>query len=254
MLDRVEGRIEFRDVSFTYPDGTQALTKVSFVIEPGQSLALVGPSGSGKSTIADLLLRFYEPTSGQILLDGVDLCELRRNWLRGLMGVVPQNTFLFAGTIADNIRMGNPHATSAEIADAAHAAHVDVFVDEMPARYDSSVGESGVGLSGGERQRVAIARAIVRKPQILLLDEATSALDAVSEKHVQQALEEIMPGRTTLMIAHRLTTAARANRILMLRGGQVIEFGSHRELMDRDGAYAAMYRAFNSGLIEGDIG
>lgn len=253
-LDRVEGRIEFRDVSFTYPDGTQALSNVSFVIEPGQSLALVGPSGSGKSTIADLLLRFYEPTSGQILLDGVDLRELRRNWLRGLMGVVPQNTFLFAGTIADNIRMGNPSATDGEIAEAAHAAHVDVFVNDMPARFDSSVGESGVGLSGGERQRVAIARAIIRKPQILLLDEATSALDAVSEKHVQQALEEIMPGRTTLMIAHRLTTAARANRILMLRGGQVVEFGSHRELMDRDGAYAAMYRAFNSGLIEGDIG
>lgn len=254
ILPDVAGRIEFRDVSFTYPDGTQALDKVSFSIDPGQALALVGPSGSGKSTIADLLLRFYEPTSGQILLDGVDIKELRASWLRSLMGVVPQNTFLFAGTIADNIRMGSPAATDQDIANAAQAAHVDVFVNELPERFETKLGESGVGLSGGERQRVAIARAIVRKPRILLLDEATSALDAVSEKHVQQALEEIMPGRTTLMIAHRLTTAARADRILMMRGGKVIEYGSHRDLVERDGAYAAMYRAFNSGLIEGEVG
>lgn len=253
-LDQVQGRIEFREVSFAYPDGTPALDHVSFVIEPGQSLALVGPSGAGKSTIADLLLRFYEPSSGQILLDGVDVRELKASWLRGLMGVVPQQTFLFAGTIADNIRLGTPEADDRAIADAAHAAHVDVFVNELPERYGATIGESGVGLSGGERQRVAIARAIVRKPKILLLDEATSALDAVSEKHVQEALEEIMPGRTTLMIAHRLTTAARADKILMLRGGKVLEHGSHRELMERDGAYAAMYRAFNSGLLEGDLG
>lgn len=253
-LDQVRGRIEFRNVSFTYPDGTRALSNVSFEIEPGQSLALVGPSGSGKSTIADLLLRFYEPTEGQILLDGVDIRELRAGWLRSLMGVVPQNTFLFAGTISENIRMGNPSASDAELTEAAHAAHVDVFVKDLPERYETSLGEAGVGLSGGERQRVAIARAIIRKPRILLLDEATSALDAVSEKHVQEALEEIMPGRTTLMIAHRLTTAARADRILMLRSGQVIEYGNHRELMDRDGAYATMYNAFNSGLIEGDVG
>lgn len=253
-LDQVTGRIEFRNVSFAYPDGTQALSGVSFEIEPGQSLALVGPSGSGKSTIADLLLRFYEPTEGQILLDGVDIRELRAGWLRSLMGVVPQNTFLFAGTISENIRMGNPAAGEEELTEAAHAAHVDVFVNDLPERYETSLGEAGVGLSGGERQRVAIARAIIRKPRILLLDEATSALDAVSEKHVQEALEEIMPGRTTLMIAHRLTTAARADRILMLRSGQVIEYGSHRELMDRDGAYATMYNAFNSGLIEGEVG
>lgn len=253
-LDQVAGRIEFRNVSFTYPDGTQALSGVSFEIEPGQSLALVGPSGSGKSTIADLLLRFYEPTEGQILLDGVDIRELRAGWLRSLMGVVPQNTFLFAGTITENIRMGNPSASDAELTEAAHAAHVDVFVNDLPDRYETLLGEAGVGLSGGERQRVAIARAIIRKPRILLLDEATSALDAVSEKHVQEALEEIMPGRTTLMIAHRLTTAARADRILVLRSGQVIEYGSHRELTDRDGAYATMYNAFNSGLIEGEVG
>lgn len=248
-LASVQGRIEFREVSFTYPDGTQALNNVSFVIEPGQSLALVGPSGSGKSTIADLLLRFYEPTEGQILLDGVDVRELKASWLRGLMGVVPQQTFLFAGTISENIRLGAPEATDQEVMAAAHAAHVDVIVEQLPDRYEATVGESGVGLSGGERQRVAIARAIVRKPTILLLDEATSALDAVSEKHVQEALEEIMPGRTTLLIAHRLTTAARADQILMLGRGKVIEQGSHAGLMAQDGAYAAMYRAFNSGLI-----
>lgn len=253
-LDPVRGRIEFQNVGFVYPDGTQALDRVSFVIEPGQSLALVGPSGSGKSTIADLLLRFYEPSEGQILLDGTNLNELRASWLRSLIGVVPQSTFLFAGTIADNIRMGKFTATDAEIAEAGQAAHVDVFINDLAEGYDVTVGEGGVGLSGGERQRVAIARAIVRKPMILLLDEATSALDAVSEEHVQQALEEIMPGRTTLMIAHRLTTAARADQILMMRNGQIIEAGSHRELMDRNGAYAAMYRAFNSGLLDGEVG
>ncbi len=249
VLPEVKGQIEFRNVSFVYPDGTPALNDVSFTIEPGHSLALVGPSGAGKSTIADLLLRFYEPTAGQILLDGVDIRELRASWLRSLIGVVPQQTFLFKGSISDNIRLGRTDASAAEIEEAAHAAHADVFVDQYPARYDTEIGEFGVGLSGGERQRVAIARAIIRKPAILLLDEATSALDAVSEKHVQEALDEIMRERTTLFIAHRLTTAARADCILMLRRGQVLEYGSHRELMDKQGAYATMYNAFNSGLL-----
>lgn len=252
VLDQVAGRVEFRNVSFTYPDGTVALQDVSFVIEPGASLALVGPSGAGKSTIADLLLRFYEPTSGEILLDGVAIQELDPNWLRLQIGVVPQLTFLFAGSIRDNITLGNPEATDEEIVAAAQAAHADVFVDPLPQRYDSEIGEGGVGLSGGERQRIAIARAIVRQPKLLLLDEATSSLDAVSERHVQEALDEIMRERTTLFIAHRLTTAARANRILVLRRGAVVECGSHRELMDANGAYAAMYRAFSGGLLDDD--
>lgn len=250
-LASVQGRVEFRNVSFTYADGTVALENVSFTIEPDTSLAMVGPSGAGKSTIADLLLRFYEPTSGQILLDGVDVKELRVDWLRAQIGVVPQQTFLFAGSISDNIKLGKPDATDEQVGIAAGAAHVDVFVDPLPAKYQSEIGEAGVGLSGGERQRVAIARAIVRKPTILLLDEATSALDAVSEKHVQQALETIMKDRTTLFIAHRLTTAARADKILVLRRGAVVELGSHRELMELDGVYATMYRAFSSGLLEG---
>lgn len=253
-LPSVRGKIEFRNVSFTYPDGTPALKDVSFVIPPGTSLALVGPSGAGKSTVADLLLRFYEPTSGVVLLDDVDIRELKMKWLRAQMGVVPQHTFLFAGSIADNIRLGAPEASEEDIREAAHAAHVDVFVDGLPNRYLTEIGESGVGLSGGEKQRVAIARAVVRKPEILLLDEATSNLDAVSEKHVQEALDEIMQERTTLFIAHRLTSAARADKILVLRRGEVLESGTHRQLMEQNGAYAGMYKAFSSGVLGDDLG
>ena len=246
----VRGHIEFRNVSFAYPDGPQALSGVSFTIEPGTSLALVGPSGSGKSTIADLMLRFYDPTEGQILFDGVDIRELQIGWLRSQIGVVPQQTFLFAGSIADNIRLGAPNATDAEVAEAAGMAHASGFIDAMPLRYDTELGERGVRVSGGEMQRIAIARALVRKPTMLLLDEATSSLDAHSEKAVQEALEEVMRGRTTLFIAHRLTSAARADRILMLRRGEVLEQGTHRELNERNGAYAAMYRAFSSGVMD----
>lgn len=252
-LPDVRGRIEFRNVTFTYPDGTQALHGVSFTIEPGTSLALVGSSGAGKSTIADLLLRFYEPTSGEILLDGVPIDAVKLSWLRSLVGVVPQQTFLFAGTIADNIRLGKENATDEEIRDAAKAAHADIFINAMPNDYQTTVGEIGVGLSGGERQRVAIARAVVRKPTILLLDEATSSLDAVSEKLVQEALDEIMQDRTTLFIAHRLTSAARADRILMLHHGEVVESGTHSELMKKNGSYAGMYRAFSSGVLDDSL-
>jgi subfamily B ATP-binding cassette protein MsbA len=244
------GRIEFKNVSFTYPDGTAALNNVSFTIEPGTSLALVGPSGAGKSTIADLMLRFYDPSGGQILFDGVDVRELDVSWLRNRIGVVPQQNFLFAGTIAENIRMANQAATDEEVKDAAIAAHADEFVSEIPEGYETLVHERGVRLSGGQMQRVAIARALVRKPTVLLLDEATSALDAHSEQKVQQALDEVMSQRTTLFIAHRLTTAARADRIVMLRRGEIVEQGAHRELMEANGAYAGMYRAFNSGLLD----
>jgi len=244
-----QGRIEFENVGFVYPDGTRALESVSFVIEPGTSLALVGPSGAGKSTIADLLLRFYDPSEGRILVDGQDIRESSVASLRQLIGVVPQQTFLFAGTISENIRLGKPDATDEEVREAARAAHAADFVERMPERYETELAERGVRVSGGEMQRLAIARALVRRPTILLLDEATSNLDPVSEKLVQKALEEIMEGRTSLFIAHRLSTAARADRILVLSHGTVVESGSHAELMESGGAYAGMYRAFSSGVL-----
>ncbi len=248
-LEHFRGLIEFDHVTFRYPDGTQALNNVSFAIQPGTSLALVGPSGAGKSTIADLLLRFHEPTEGCIRFDGVDIRELKPSWLRNQIGVVPQLTFLFAGSVAENVRMGKQTATQREVEEACHAAHADEFISSMSHGYNSELGEQGIRLSGGQRQRVAIARALVRKPKILLLDEATSALDATSEKAVTEALDGIMRERTTLFIAHRLTTAARADGILVLSNGQVLEQGSHKELMDMNGAYAGLFRAFSSGIL-----
>ncbi len=249
-IAKPQGQIAFQNVSFTYPDGTQALRNVSFTIEPGTSLALVGPSGSGKSTIADFVLRFYDPSEGQILFDGVDIRDLDVSWLRNQIGVVPQQTFLFAGSISENIRMGNALASDEEVRDAAVAAHADDFITSYDTGYSTMINERGIRLSGGMMQRVAIARALVRKPTLLLLDEATSALDANAEQKVQQALNEIMQQRTTLFIAHRLTTAARADVIVMLSHGQIIEQGSHKELMAANGAYAGMFRAFNSGVLD----
>lgn len=246
-LPNLEGRIEFKNVSFSYPDGTQALQNVSFVVEPGTSVALVGPSGSGKSTIADLVLRFYDPSSGTITLDGVDIREIDTNWLRSQFGVVPQQTFLFAGTIEENLRLGSPDATSAQIEDAARKAHALDFLLASSDQFQTKVGERGVRLSGGEMQRIAIARALLRNPKLLLLDEATSALDAISEKKVQEALDEMMLERTTLFIAHRLTTAARASKIIVLRKGEILETGSHSELMSSNGVYAGMVHAFSEG-------
>ena len=248
-LPEPQGRIEFENVSFAYPDGTEALRDVSFTLEPGTSLALVGPSGAGKSTVADLLLRFYDPTVGRILFDGVDVRALNLRWLRERIGVVPQQTFLFAGTLAENVRLGKPDATPEEIAQAGRMAHVEEFVSHLPARYDTPLGEGGAGLSGGQRQRVAIARALVREPALLLLDEATSALDAESERAVTEALDEVMQERTTLFIAHRLTTAARADRILVMSRGRAIESGSHSELLAQGGAYAGLFAAFSGGVL-----
>lgn len=251
-LEKIHGHIEFRDVSFVYPDGTWALRHVSFEILPGSSLALVGPSGAGKSTIADLLQRFYEPTSGQILIDGVDLKHLDVSWLRSQIGVVPQHTFLFAGGIDENLRLGTPEATEEQLTKALQMAHALDFSKEFRDRNVPVLGERGVRLSGGQMQRIAIARALVRDPAILLLDEATSALDAASEKAVTEALAEVMETRTTMFIAHRLTTAARADSILLLKRGEVVEQGSHRDLMEQGGEYAALFRVFSSGFLGDD--
>lgn len=252
-LETVKGHLVFEEVSFEYPDGTLALKKVSFEIKPGESLALVGPSGAGKSTIADLLLRFYPPSSGRIMLDGEDIHNFDLGWYRALIGVVPQQTFLFAGTIRANLKIANPEATDDHLILALRAAHAYDFVMNSKDGLDTVLGERGVRLSGGEIQRIAIARAIVRDPSLLVLDEATSNLDVVSEREVQSALDEIMTERTSLFIAHRLTTAARASKVLLLRRGEVVEHGTHDQLLLADGTYAAMYRAFSSGMMDGEI-
>jgi subfamily B ATP-binding cassette protein MsbA len=249
-LEKLVGRVEFKNVSFTYPDGTPALSNISFVIEPGTSIALVGPSGAGKSTIADLMLRFYDPTEGEILVDGVDIRELKGQWLRSQIGVVPQQTFLFAGTIEENLKLGDSAASMERLEEASKAANATQFIESTEDGFDTNLGERGVRLSGGEGQRLAIARALVKNPKMLLLDEATSNLDAHSEKIVTEALERAMSERTTLFIAHRLTTAARATKIVMLHHGEILEQGTHDELVEQNGAYAGMYRAFSAGFLE----
>jgi subfamily B ATP-binding cassette protein MsbA len=254
VLENVQGRIAFENVEFSYPDGTQALNSVSFLIEPGTSLALVGPSGAGKSTIADLLLRFHDPSSGRITLDGVDIRELDLQWLRSQFGVVPQQTFLFAGTIEDNLKLSRQNATEAELREATRIAHANGFIDASTHGLQTVLGERGAKVSGGEAQRLAIARALVGNPKLMLLDEATSNLDAESERAVTEAMDEVMVGRTTILIAHRLTTAMRASDILVLRKGAVIESGKPQELVQRQGVFSDMWRTFNHGMIEGEVG
>lgn len=243
------GDLEFRNVSFRYPDGTEALRNVSFSVRAGESLALVGASGAGKSTIADLIQRFYDPTEGEILYSGEDIRNYSVEWYRSQIGVVPQTNFLFAGTVAENIMLASPGATAADVNEALRAAHAEEFVHDMDGGVEAELGERGVRLSGGQAQRLSIARALVRKPNLLLLDEATSNLDSVSEKAVNEALDEIMPGRTTVLIAHRLTSAARATKILVLRKGEVLEWGTFRDLMAANGTFAHMYQAFVQGGV-----
>ena len=240
-LPKVEGLIEFRDVFFEYQAGTPVLKGISFVAKPGTSTALVGPSGSGKSTLIGLVAAFHRPTSGQILVDGKNLDELRLGDYRSHLGVVFQDNFLFDGTVLENIAYAVPHASEEEVLRAAKIAHCDDFVQRLPKGYDTIVGERGIKLSGGERQRVAIARAILADPRILILDEATSSLDSESEALIQQGLRELMRGRTTFVIAHRLSTVRRADTILVLEGGQIIERGRHQELLTLGGRYHALY-------------
>jgi ABC-type multidrug transport system fused ATPase/permease subunit len=240
-LDRVEGRVEFRDVTFEYQKGTPVLKGISFVAEPGTSTALVGPSGSGKSTIIGLVAAFYRPTGGEILVDGHDLETVKLSDYRSQLGVVLQDNFLFDGTVLENIAYARPDATDEEVLRAARIARCDDFVDKLPDKYETIVGERGVKLSGGQRQRVAIARAILADPRILILDEATSSLDSESEALIQEGLAELMKGRTTFVIAHRLSTIRQADAILVVEEGQIVERGQHEALLARGGRYADLY-------------
>lgn len=250
-LDAIEGRITFEHVSFSYDNRVTVLHDISLDIAPGEVLALVGPSGSGKSTLFGLIPRFYDPVDGRILIDGLDLREVTQQSLREHIGMVPQDTILFGGTIRENILYGRLEATEAEMIEAAKAANAHEFIMQLPEGYDTIVGERGVKLSGGQRQRVAIARAILKNPCILLLDEATSSLDSESEGLVQEALERLMQNRTTIIIAHRLSTVQNADRIAVMENGQVVELGSHEELLQKEGLYGRLYSMqFETGIRE----
>ncbi len=240
-IDVIRGNIELENVSFEYSPGVPVLHDISFSVAPGTSVALVGPSGSGKSTMISLVAAFHRPTGGRILVDGRDLATLRLNDYRGNIGIVPQDSFLFADTIEENIRLGNPRAPREEILRAARTAHVDEFAEGFPDGYATIVGERGVKLSGGQKQRVAIARAIVADPRILILDEATSSLDSESEAMIQDGLNALMKGRTTFVIAHRLSTIRQADQILVLEAGVITERGTHEQLMKVGGRYRALY-------------
>ncbi|MCA3237436.1 MAG: ABC transporter ATP-binding protein [Curvibacter sp.] len=241
-LQNVRGRIEVRDVGFRYGN-REVNRRINITIEPGQMVGLVGHSGSGKSTLVNLICRFYDVTEGAIRIDGVDIRSLPVGEYRRNIGLVLQEPFLFFGTIADNIAYGKPDATPAQIMAAARAAHAHEFILRLPQGYDSIVGERGQGLSGGERQRISIARALLIDPRILILDEATASVDSETEKEIQKALDNLVRGRTTIAIAHRLSTLQRADRLIVLDRGQVVEEGSHDELMARQGAYYNLYQA-----------
>lgn len=246
-LGTVEGSVEYSDVSFSYDNGVPVLSHIDLTIRPGETLALVGPSGGGKTTLCSLLPRFYEVVEGSIRVDGRDVRQVTMQSLRRNIGVLQQDVFLFAGTIRDNIRYGRPEASDAEIEAAARRAEIHEEIMALPDGYDSYVGERGVMLSGGQKQRISIARVFLKNPRILILDEATSALDTVTEQRIQAAMEELSQGRTSIIVAHRLSTVRHADQIAVIDGEHIVEKGTHDELMALNGEYARLCRAQSLG-------
>lgn len=240
-LPPIKGKVEFKDITFSYKEGQPALQHISLKAEPGQMIALVGPSGSGKSTIANLIPRFYDVDSGVITIDDHDIRQVTAASLREQIGLVPQETMLFSTSVMENIRYGRLEATDEEVIEAAKAANAEEFIKELPEGYDTKLGERGLNLSGGQRQRLAIARAILKNPRVLILDEATSALDTESEKIVQDALDNLMVGRTSFVIAHRLSTIFNADQIFVVENGHLREHGTHEELLAAGGLYSNLY-------------
>lgn len=242
-LKNVRGEIRFNDVTFAYDGEVTVLSRVNLTIKSGEKLALVGPSGGGKTTLCQLIPRFYEPVSGSITIDGKDIRDVTLSSLRENIGIVQQDVFLFAGTIKENIRYGNLNATDEQVVQAARSAEIHDFIMTLPQGYDTNVGERGIMLSGGQKQRVSIARIFLRNPPILILDEATSALDTETEVRIQDALDRLSAGRTTLVIAHRLSTVKNADEIIVIDDEGIAERGTHAELLEKGGAYAALYKA-----------
>lgn len=252
-LKEVKGKIEFKNVAFKYSEEKFVLSNINLIINPGETMALVGPSGGGKTTLCQLIPRFYEVTKGEILIDGINVKDVKIKSLRENIGMVQQDIFLFTGTIKENILYGKPDAKDTEVLKAAKNANIHDFILSLPERYDSYIGEKGIKLSGGQKQRISLARAFLKNPAILILDEATSALDSEAEIIIQQALEKLTMGRTVLVIAHRLSTIKNANQIVVLTDEGIKEKGNHDELITRDGLYAKLYNAQFRGFIPDKI-